>query len=340
MYKRFAAVLASLVLLGAAVTVAQQYDPAQFAGMKYRLVGPFRGGRVLAVSGIPGNPYTFYFGGVAGGVWRTVDAGVSWTPISDKAPFSSIGALAIAESNPSVIYVGTGESCIRGNISYGNGVFKSTDGGKSWTYLGLKETQHISRVLVNPRNPDVAFVAALGHAYGPNPDRGVYRTTDGGKSWQRVLFKDDHTGAIDLAFDPHNPNVLFAAMYQAQRTPWSLSSGGPGSGLWRSVDGGSTWKQLQGHGLPTDIMGRIGVSVSGADSNRVYALIEAKDGGLFRSDDGGDSWTKINDDQRLTQRAWYFTHIFADPRNIDTVYMLNTGLFRSTDGGKSINLLP
>ncbi len=340
MLKRFAVLVASMAVVCAGLSVAQQYDPAKFEGMKYRLIGPFRGGRVIAVTGIPGNPYTFFFGGVAGGVWKTVDAGSSWAPISDKAPFASVGAMAVAESNPSVIYVGTGESCIRGNISYGNGVFKTTDGGKTWIYLGLKETQHIARVLVNPHDPSVVFVAALGHAYGPNQDRGVYKSTDGGRTWQRVLFKDDHTGAIDLAFDPHNPNVLFAAMYQVQRTPWSLDSGGPGSGLWRSVDGGNTWKPLQGHGLPTDTMGRIGVSVSGADSNRVYALVEAKDGGLFRSDDGGDSWTKINDDQRITQRAWYFTHIFADPKNIDTVYMLNTGLFRSTDGGKSINLLP
>ena len=334
-----------LVLFGCLVTVAstvlaQQYSDSQMKGMKWRLVGPFRGGRVLAVTGIPGDPYTFYFGGVAGGLWRTNDAGITWTPLTDKQPFASIGAIAVAESNPSVIYVGTGESCLRGNISYGNGVYKSTDGGKSWTYIGLKETQHISRVIVNPRNPDVVFVAALGHAYGPNSERGVYRSTDGGKNWEKVLFKDDKSGAIDLAVDPHNSNVMFAALYQIQRTPWSLESGGPGSGLYRSVDGGTTWKHLEGNGLPSGTLGRIGVSVSGADSNRVYALVEAKEGGLFRSDDGGDSWTKVNDDQRLTQRAWYFTHIFADPRSVDTVYMLNTGLFRSTDGGRSLTLLP
>ena len=193
---------------------------------------------------------------------------------------------------------------------------------------------------MDPRNPDLVFVAALGHAYGPNAERGVYRSNDGGKSWDKILYRDDKTGAIDLAFDPRNPNVLFAALYQVQRTPWSLESGGPGSGLYRSTDGGTTWKRLEGNGLPSDIMGRIGVSISGADSNRVYALIEAKEGGLFRSDNGGDSWTKINDDQRLTQRAWYFTHIFADPRSVDTVYMLNTGMFRSTDGGRSVTLLP
>ena len=328
------------LVLAAAFVSAQQYDPSQMKGMKWRLVGPFRGGRVLAVTGIPGDPYTFYFGGVAGGVWRTNDGGNSWTPLTDKEPFASVGAIAVAESNPGVIYVGTGESCIRGNISYGNGVYKSTDSGKSWTYVGLKETQHIARVLVNPRNPDIVFVAAFGHAYGSNPERGVYRSTDGGKTWDKVLYKDEKTGAVDVTFDPHNPNVMFAAMYEAQRTPWSLSSGGPGSGLYRSVDGGSNWKRLEGNGLPEGILGRIGVSVSGADSNRVYALIEAKEGGLYRSDDGGDSWSRVNDDQRLTQRAWYFTHIFADPKSADTVYMLNTGMFRSGDGGKSLTLLP
>jgi len=320
---------------------ANSYDQNLFKGMKWRSIGPYRGGRVLAVTGVPGDPYTFYFGGVAGGVWRTTDGGLNWQPLFDKEAVSSIGAIAVADSNHNVIYVGTGEACIRGNISYGDGVYKSTDGGKSWTNVGLKDTQHIGAVIIDPRNSDVVLVAALGHAYGPNPDRGVYRTADGGKTWTKVLYKDEKTGAIDVVFDPNNPNVVFAALYEVQRTPWSLSSGGPGSGFYRSVDGGLTWKHLEGHGLPTSIMGRIGVSVSGADSNRVYALIEAKDASaLYRSDDGGDSWTKINDDQRLTQRAWYFTHIFADPKSVDTVYMLNTGMFRSTDGGKSLTLLP
>jgi photosystem II stability/assembly factor-like uncharacterized protein len=320
---------------------ATQYEESLFKGMKWRSIGPYRGGRVLAVTGVPGDSYTFYFGSVAGGVWRTTDGGTNWRPLFDKEAVSSIGAIAVADSNHNVIYVGTGEACIRGNISYGNGVYKSTDGGKSWTNVGLKDTQHIGSVIIHPRNPDIVLVAALGHAYGPNPERGVFRTTDGGKTWEKVLYKDEKTGAIDVVFDPNNPNVLFAALYEVQRTPWSLSSGGPGSGLYRSVDGGATWKHLEGHGLPTGIMGRIGVSVSGGDSNRVYALIEALDAsGLYRSDDGGDSWTKINTDQRLTQRAWYFTHIFADPKSADTVYMLNTGLFRSRDGGKTLELLP
>jgi photosystem II stability/assembly factor-like uncharacterized protein len=337
---RLSLCLAFVVLLSLVSASAQQYGDNLLKGMQWRQVGPFRGGRVLAVTGIPGDPYTYYFGGVGGGVWRTTDGGMNWSPLFDRETVSSIGAIAVSESNPSVIYVGTGESCIRGNISYGNGMYKSTDRGKTWIHIGLENTQHIAKVLINPRNPDVVYVAAFGHAYGPNPDRGVYRSTDGGKTWDKILYKDDKTGAIDLTFDPHNPNVLFAALYEAQRTPWSLSSGGPGSGLYRSVDGGNTWKHLEGKGLPSGIIGRIGVSVSGADSNRVYALIEAKDNGLYRSDDGGDSWAKINDDQRLTQRAWYFTHIFADPRSVDTVYMLNTGMFRSTDGGKTLNLLP
>jgi photosystem II stability/assembly factor-like uncharacterized protein len=330
-----------IITLVAPAFTADQYNETLFKGMKWRSIGPYRGGRVLAVTGVPGDPNTFYFGGVAGGVWRTSNAGGSWEPLFDKQPISSIGAIAVADSNPNVIYAGTGEACIRGNISYGNGVYKSTDGGRSWTNVGLKDTQHIASVIIHPRNPDIVYVAALGHAYGPNVDRGIFRTMDGGKTWEKVLYKDEKTGAIDVVFDPHNPNVLFAALYQVQRTPWSLEGGGPGSGLYRSTDGGASWKRLDGKGMPKSILGRIGVSVSGADSNRVYALIEAKDAsGLYRSEDGGDTWTLINEDQRLTQRAWYFTHIFADPRSVDTVYMLNTGMFRSRDGGKSLELLP
>ena len=328
------------VLTLAVCAAAQPYNEAQFKGMQWRGIGPYRGGRVLAVTGVVGDPFTYYFGAVSGGVWRTNNGGMSWEPISDKSVMSSIGAIAVAESNPNVIYVGTGESCLRGNISYGDGMYKSTDGGKTWVHIGLKDTQHIARLWIDPRNPDHVLVAAMGHAYGPNTERGVFRTNDGGKTWDKVLYKDENTGAIDISVDPHNPNVVFAALYQIRRSPWSLDSGGPGSGLYRSTDGGSTWKHLEGNGLPEGILGRIGVSVSGADSNRVYALIESKQSGLYRSDDGGMKWTRVNEDQRLTQRAWYFTHIFADPKSADTVYMLNTGAFRSSDGGKTLSLLP
>ena len=305
--------------------------------MKWRLVGPFRGGRALAVAGVSSQPNTYYFGAVAGGVWKTTNGGLSWTPLFDKESIASIGAIAVAPSDPNVIYVGTGEACIRGDISYGNGVYKSVDAGKTWAHMGLDDTRHIGRLIIDPQNADIVFVAALGHAYGPNADRGVFRTADGGKTWQKVLYKDDKTGAIDITFAPTNSHTLYAALWQANRTPWTLESGGPGSGIYKSSDGGLIWKQLEGHGLPKGVMGRIGVTVSGADPNRVYALIEAEDGGLYRSDDAGETWQKIDDDRRFRQRAWYYTHVIADPKAVDTVYILNTGMYRSTDGGKSWN---
>ncbi len=312
-----------------------QFSETLYDGMKWRLIGPFRGGRVLAVTGVPGQPNTYYFGAVAGGVWKTTDGGASWQPMSDKEPFWSVGAIAVAPSNPSVLYVGTGEACIRGDITYGNGVWKSLDGGRTWQHVGLEDTRQIGRIFVDPHNPNIVFVAALGHAFGPNAERGVFRTTDGGATWQKVLYKDDKTGAIDLSFDPNNPNLIFAAMYEARRSPWELVSGGPGSGLYRSSDGGTTWKQLSGNGLPKGVLGRIGVAVSGANSDRIYAVIEAEQGGIYRSDNGGENWTKVSGDARFTQRSWYYGHIFADPKNADTVYMLNVGMFRSADGGKT-----
>jgi photosystem II stability/assembly factor-like uncharacterized protein len=319
---------------------AQGYDEKLFAGMHWRNIGPFRGGRVLAVAGIAGDPNTYYFGAVAGGVWKSTDGGVNWKPLFDHETTSSIGALAISDSDHNVIYAGTGEGCIRGNMSYGDGVYKSMDGGKTWKNVGLRDTQHIGALIIDPKDPNTVFVAALGHAYGPNAERGIFRTRDGGKSWEKVLYKDDRTGGIDVVFDPSNSNILFASLWQVMRTPYRLDSGGPGSGLYKSIDGGTTWKRLEGNGLPGGILGRIGVSVSGADSNRVYALIEAEKGGLYRSDDGGEHWILVNNDERYRQRAWYFTHIFADPKSADTVYVLNTGLFRSTDAGKSFSLLP
>ncbi|MGZ5020247.1 MAG: WD40/YVTN/BNR-like repeat-containing protein, partial [Chthoniobacterales bacterium] len=262
--------------------------------MKWRQIGPFRGGRALAIEGVPGESNTYYFGAVAGGVWKTIDGGANWTPIFDKESISSIGAIAVAPSDHNIIYVGTGEYAMRGNVTYGTGMYKSLDGGKTWKNIGLKDSRQIGAVVIDPKNPDIVLVAAFGHAFGPNPERGVFRTTDGGKTWAKVLYKDENTGAIDLAMDPHNPNVVFAAMWQARRQPWNFSSGGSGSGLYRSEDGGVTWKQLQGNGLPDGILGRIGISVSGADSNRIYAAIEAKEGGIFRSEDGGEKWTRVN----------------------------------------------
>ena len=316
-------------------------DKNPWKGLQYRLVGPFRGGRVVAVAGVVGQDNVYYFGATAGGVWKTTDGGLNWKPIFDKTKDASpsIGAIAVSESDPNVIYVGTGEACIRGNIVGGNGVYKSIDAGKTWKFVGLADTHAIGRLAVNPKNPDIAFVAALGHPFGDNEERGIFRTQDGGKTWQKVLYKDAKSGGIDVVFDPSNSNILFAALWQARRTPWSLDSGGPGSGLYRSIDGGTTWKELKGHGLPEGILGRIGVTVSGANPNRVWAVVEAEKGGIYRSDDGGDTWHITTDDHRFRQRAWYYSHIFADPKSEDTVYILNTAAYRSNDGGKTFTRL-
>ncbi|HWZ62777.1 MAG TPA: hypothetical protein VNX02_07145 [Steroidobacteraceae bacterium] len=321
-------------------SAAPSVDPNLYGALRWRSIGPYRGGRALAVSGIPGDPESFYFGAAAGGVWKSTDGGATWEPLTDATPISSVGALAVAPSDRNVIYVGTGEAAPRGDMTYGDGVYKSVDGGKTWSHIGLTDTRQIGALIVDPHNPEVVLVAALGHAFGPNKERGVYRTTDGGKSWTKVLYKDEDTGAIDVTFDPHDASIVYAALWQARRLPWNFSSGGPGSGLYRSSDGGVTWKQLSGGGLPAGILGRIHVSISGADSHRIYAMIEAHDGGLYRSDDGGSSWKRVSDDGRLTQRAWYFSTVLADPKQVDTVYAENTGLFRSTDGGKSFDLLP
>ena len=318
---------------------AQSVEENVMKGIKWRQVGPFRGGRALAATGIAGDPDTYYFGAVAGGVWKTSNGGLTWTALTDSTGIMSVGAIAVAPSDSNVIYVGTGEACIRGNISFGDGMYKSVDAGKTWTHIGLTDTRHIARVIVDPKNPDSVFVAALGHAYGSNEMRGVFHSADGGATWQKVLYKDNKTGAIDITFDPANSHVLFAALWEAQRTPWSMSSGGPGSGLYKSSDGGATWKRLEGHGLPEGILGRIGVSVSGADRNRVYAIIGAKKGGIYASDDAGETWHLVNPDHRFTQRAWYFHHIIADPKNVETVYVLNTAIYRSTDGGKSFGFV-
>jgi photosystem II stability/assembly factor-like uncharacterized protein len=310
-------------------------DP-QFKGMEYRLIGPFRGGRSLTASGIPGDPNIYYFGATGGGVWKTTDGGMTWFSVFDKEPVGSIGSLAVSVSDPNVVYVGTGEACIRGNISHGDGVYKTVDGGKTWKNVGLHDSRAIGKVIVDPKNSDVVFVAALGHPFGSNAERGVFRTTDGGKTWEKVLYKDENTGAIDVAFDPHNSHILYASLWQARRTPWDMTSGGPGSGLYRSNDGGTTWKQLTEHGLPKGPYGRIGIAVA-ANSDRVYALIEAAEGGLFRSDDAGETWQLVDNDRSLWQRAWYYMHVFADPQSADVLYIADVEFYKSTDGGRSFN---
>jgi len=309
-----------------------------FKGMKYRLVGPFRGGRSLTAAGVPGDPTTYYFGATGGGVWKSTDGAMSWSSVFDKEGTSAIGSIAVASSNHNIVYVGTGEACIRGNISHGDGVYKTLDGGKTWKNVGLRDSRAIGKVIINPNNPDIVFVAALGHPYGPNTERGIFRTTDGGKTWDKVLYKDENTGGIDVAFDPHNPNILFGALWQARRTSWSMDDGGPGSGIYRSGDGGSTWKHLEEHGLPKGPYGKIGVAVA-SNSERVYALIEAHnpDGGLYRSDDGGESWQLVNASHSLWQRPWYYMHVIADPRDENTLYIMDVDAYKSTDGGRQFN---
>jgi photosystem II stability/assembly factor-like uncharacterized protein len=336
-----AALTAALAALASAIPApAQSVPPSAYTALRWRLIGPHRGGRVLAVAGVPGDPATFYFGAVDGGVWRTRNAGVTWEPLFDDQPIASIGALALASSDANVIYVGTGEAAIRSDITYGAGVYKSTDGGAHWRALGLADTRHIGKVLVDPRNPDVVLVAALGHAYGPNTERGVFRSTDGGRTWTRVLYKDPDTGAIDLAADPADPQVVYAALYQARRTPWEQypPDEGPGSGLYKSADGGASWTALTGHGLPAGRVGRIGLAV--ARGGRVYALIGAKTGaGLYRSDDRGATWQLAGSDARLTNRNWYFCRVTVDPQNPDVVYVPNVALLKSSDGGKTFTVL-
>src|SRR5476649_1598792 len=318
--------------------LAQQarVDPSLYGGLRWRSIGPFRGGRVNGVSGVPGQPNTFYFGSVGGGVWKTTNAGRTWLPIFDSQPVASIGAVSVAASNPNIVYVGTGESDMRSQISYGNGMYKSTDAGKTWTHLGLDNTRQIARIAIDPKNPDVVFVAALGHAYGANPDRGVYRSRDGGATWQKVLFKSNDAGAIDLNFDPTTSQTIYASLWNTRRPPWSIypPSYGPGSGLYKSTDGGSNWQPLTS-GLPTDGLGRIGVAVAPSNRNRVYAIVDAKEGGLFRSDDAGATFGKVSGDARIWGRGWYFGKIVVDPKNADLVYISNTGVYRSRDGGKT-----
>ena len=331
-------VLATLVFAFSKEAVAQQMDQNLFGGMHWRMIGPFRSGRAVAVTGVPGHPDVFYFGAVGGGVWKTTDAGRVWEPVFDAEKIASIGAIAVAPSDTNVVYVGSGEPDMRSDISYGNGMYKSTDAGQTWTHIGLEDTRQIATILVDPHDANRVFVAALGHSYGPNAERGVFRSADGGATWKKILFKDENTGAIDIAFDPQNSNTIYAALWQTRRPPWNVypPSNGPGSGLYKSTDGGDTWTQLAV--LPTTL-GRIGVAVAPTDSNRVYALVDAKNGGVYRSDDAGQTWRLDDNESRIWGRGWYFGGITVDPKNEDIVYVMNTSTYRSTDGGASFTAI-
>jgi photosystem II stability/assembly factor-like uncharacterized protein len=330
----------TFLFLIAALSIAQSVPPELVNGLKWRLIGPFRGGRVVAVAGVPGDSTTFYFGSVNGGIWKTTDAGTVWTPIFDHQPVGSIGAIAVAPSDPKTIYAGTGESDIRSDLSSGNGVYKSIDAGSTWTHIGLEDTRQISRIVIDPQNPNIVYVGALGHAYGPNELRGVYKSVDGGTSWVKVLDLGRDIGISDLAICSGNPQILFAGTWNTRRPPWSVYApiDGPGGGLYRSLDAGKTWSRLNGKGLPEGDWGRIGVDIA-PDGKRIYALIQAKKAGLYRSDDGGDTWTLENADPRLTSRAWYFNSITIDARNPEVIYIPNVALYRSEDGGKTISIV-
>src|SRR5689334_8975768 len=337
------AVMAAVVLFafadgGALIAQQQPIDPALLNAYRWRSIGPDRGGRSIAVSGVKGRPREAYFGAVGGGLWKTIDGGMKWAPVTDGLITSaSVGAVAVSESRPDVVFIGTGESCIRGNIMPGDGVYKSSDAGKTWTRVGFTASDAISKIRIHPTNPDIVFVADFGRYGAESDERGLYKSVDGGKSWQRTPFRDAKTGAVDVEIDRRNPNVVFAALWEAYRVEYQMSSGGPGSGLFKSTDGGETWREItRNPGLPQGVVGKISVAISGADSNRVYALIENENGGLFSSDDAGATWKLVNAGRNIRQRAFYYTHVFADPNQKDTVYALNTIAFRSIDGGKTL----
>ncbi len=308
-----------------------------FGGLKWRSVGPDRGGRSIAVAGSAARPLEYYFGATGGGLWKTTDGGTTWKPVADAfLKTSSVGAVAVAESNPDIVYVGMGEVQLRGNIIQGDGVYRTSDGGKTWAHVGLADSMAVARIRVHPKNPDLVYAAVLGNPYAATEQRGVFRSRDGGKTWDRVLFRDAKTGAVDLSMDPNAPDTLYAGLWEVFRTPHSLSSGGPGSGLFKSTDGGATWTELtKNPGLPTGLWGKVGVAVSPVDAKRVYAIVENENGGVFVSDDSGATWKQMNDERRLRQRAFYYTRIYADTKERDTVYVLNTGFYKSTDAGKT-----
>ena len=315
---------------------SQQVDRNLYSGLRWRMIGPFRGGRVNAVSGVTGQPDTFYFGSVGGGLWKSLNSGRIWTPIFDANNVASIGAIAVSTANPNTIYVGTGEPDMRDSIAFGDGVYKSTDAGKTWKHLGLENTKQIGRIIVDPKNPNTVFVAAMGNAYAPNPDRGVYRSQDGGATWKKVLFKNEDVGAIDLAFDPVDSKVVYASLWSVRRPPWFIyaPANGPGGGIFKSTDGGSTWNEISA-GIPVEGRGHIGIAVAASNRNRLYAVVDAKEGGVFVSNDAGATWARLSADKRLWDRGWYFEKVTVDPKNADIVYVMNTSIYRSTDAGKT-----
>jgi photosystem II stability/assembly factor-like uncharacterized protein len=320
-------------------TKAQSFNEDQYKALGYRLIGPFRGGRSAAVTGVPNQPNLFYFGSTGGGIWKTLDGGRTWENISDGFFGGSIGAISIAKSDPNVIYVGGGEKTVRGNVSSGYGVWKSEDAGKTWTESGLKNSRHVPRITIDPTNYNIVYAGVLGDIYKPSQDRGVYKSIDGGKTWKKVLFSNDQSGVVDLLIDPTNPRILYASTWRVQRTPYSLSSGGDGSALWKSTDSGETWKEIsKNKGFAEDTLGIIGVTVSPINNQRVWAIVENKEkGGLYRSDDGGETWTLLNSDRSLRQRAWYYSRVYADTKNLDVVYVMNVSYHKSTDGGKTFS---
>src|SRR5438445_3406644 len=326
----------ALVFFFAAAASAATPDVSILKNLSYREVGPYRGGRADAVEGIASQPDVYYFGSTGGGVWKTTDGGQTWKPVSDGFFGGTVGAIAVAPSDPAVVYAGTGEETVRGNVSPGAGMWKSTDAGKTWTHIGLDDSQHIGRIRVHPNNPDLVYVAAMGHAFGPSDMRGLYRSRDGGKTWDRILFVSRDAGAVDLAMDPSNPRILYASTWRFRRGPYFFESGGEGSALWKSTDGGDTWKELsRNKGMPKGTLGIVGVSVAASNPQNVYAIVEAKDGGLYRSRDGGDPWTRASDHSDIRQRAWYYTRVYADPKDEDTVYIPNVAFHKSKDGGKT-----
>ncbi|MEP7235366.1 MAG: glycosyl hydrolase, partial [Ignavibacteriota bacterium] len=338
--------LTAFLVLSSSFAIAketpQKYPPSLYSGLKWRSVGPFRGGRCLTVSGVPGKSLLYYMGATGGGVWRTDDGGNTWFPISDTAFHSaSVGALAVAPSDPNVIYVGMGESAIRNTCAMGDGMYKTTDAGKTWKFIGLDKSYSVARIVVHPKDSKIAYVAVLGQVFGKNRERGIYRTIDGGTTWQQILGKDDSTGAIDIKMDPSNPRTLYASMWHANRTAWSLTSGSSSGGLYKSTDGGDTWNSLSHNpGMPKGLLGKICVSVSPANPERVYAMIENEHGGLFRSDDGGKVWQQLDTNNNLTQRPWYFSSVFADPKQQDVVYVMNVEFWKSVNGGSSFTKVP